>query len=55
MQRRLVEGLVRRGNVQCGILGEEAVGPQHDADALHRHDGEVFDAGVVRETEGCFG
>ena len=54
MQRRLVECLVRRGDVQRRILREEAVGSQHHADALHRHDGEVFDTGVVGETEGCF-
>lgn len=51
MQRRLVEGLGRVRDIQCRVLGEEPIWLQHHADALHWHDGEIFDARIVSEAE----
>lgn len=47
VERGLVKGLSRLRDIQRRILGEEPIGFQHNTDTLHRHDGEVFDAGVV--------
>lgn len=55
MEGRLVEQLGGLRNVKSRVLVEEAIGLQHDADALHRHDGEVLNARVVGKTEGCRG
>lgn len=51
VQCGLVERLRGLRDVQCGILSKEAVRLQHHADALHRHDWEIFDAGVMCEAE----
>lgn len=51
MLSRLVKRLRRLRHIQRRILSKEAIGLKHDADPLHGHDGEVFDAGVMREAK----
>lgn len=52
MESRLVEPLRRLRYIQSWILGKEPIRPKHDTDLLHGHDGEVFDAGIVRQPKG---
>lgn len=40
-----------RGNVDAGVAVEEVGGLQLEADVLDGHDGEVLDAGGVRNAE----
>ena len=55
VERRFIEQLRGLRDVKSRVLGEEAIRLQHDADALHRHNGEVLNAGIVGKTEGCRG
>lgn len=52
---RFVERLGGLRNVKGRVLVEETIWLQHNADTLHRHDGEVFNTRVVGKTEGCGG
>jgi hypothetical protein len=52
MKRGLVEQLRGLRDVKSRVLVEESIGLEHDADTLHRHHGEVFNAGIVGKTKG---
>lgn len=51
MLSRPVEGLRGLRHIQRRVLGEEAIRLEHNTDTLHGHDGEILNAGVMRETE----
>lgn len=51
MLSRLIERLARRWYIQCGVLSEESIRLEHDADTLHGHDGEILNAWVMGKTE----
>lgn len=51
VKRGFIEGLGGWRDIQGRVLGKEAVRAQHDADALHGHDREVFNTRVMRQTK----
>lgn len=46
---RLVDGLVGWGHVEGRVRHEKVGGLHHESRRFDRHDGEVFDAGQVRD------